>query len=205
MPPAAGRKATQCDVCKKKKQKCWSGASGCLRSAGGGSGEPALATSTAASALPVSGTSKVPDRFTYTHSTHKGMNSEKAAQTRRNTKRKEQSSSIRQKSAQKKQMPAPAPSKKATTAPSQKVTLASFFCRPHSKQQVQLAKAVASAMRVATKVQQAEEATPKKRGGNHIDKVPVKKLRYVLSKGHSAEQCRKMIDTFKPVQDARLK
>ena len=62
-------------------------------------------------------------------------------------------------------------------------------------------------MRAAEAEQHAEaaEAAPKKRGGNNIDKEPVKRLKYLLSKGHTAEECEEMVDTFKPVKDARLK
>ena len=45
----------------------------------------------------------------------------------------------------------------------------------------------------------------KKRGGNNINKIAVKKLKVALSTGHTMNQCRGMIDTHKPVADARLK
>jgi len=61
-------------------------------------------------------------------------------------------------------------------------------------------------MRAAEAEQHAEaaEAAPKKRGGNNIDKKK-ERLKYLLSKGHTAEECGEMVDTFKPVKDARLK
>ena len=90
------------------------------------------------------------------------------------------------------------------------MSLASFFSRPPHKNLGNVAKAVASAVRAAGKVQQAEaaeaaEAVPKKRGGNSIAIGPVKKLKTALSKGHSIEKCKGIVDTSKPVKEARLK
>ena len=198
-----GRSKTQCGVCKKKKTKCGSGAPGCLKSTldGAGSGLSDAPTTPAAATRRTDRNKTA--RLTYTHSNHVGMASVLSAQTRINSKRKLAAAS-KQEHMQKKQ----APVLSTTSSKAPKVSLSSFFnFRPPSKQQIQAAKEVASAMRVVEAEQQAEaaDATRKKRGGNNIDKKPVKRLKHLLSKGHTAEECKEMVDTFKPVKDARLK
>lgn len=202
---SAGRKKTRCTVCKKKRRKCPSNKPGCHHSEGSGSGVPVHASTVRALARAPT----VPQRLTYTHSNH-SMQSEEAHQKRRNNKRKEEHTSS-QESAQKKQAPAlPKGAAASSALVPKKMSLASFFSRPPHKNLDNVAKAVASAVRAAGKVQQAEaaeaaEAVPKKRGGNSIAIGPVKKLKTALSKGHSIEKCKGIVDTSKPVKEARLK
>lgn len=86
--------------------------------------------------------------------------------------------------------------------------LASFFIpRPPTLGQVQASHAAASVLRVVEKTKDTPIDQPaKKRGGdrNRLDQTGAKKLKVLLSKGHSIEICKGMIDTSRPVKEKRM-
>jgi hypothetical protein len=107
--------------------------------------------------------------------------------------------------------PSPSPSQRhpPTQTGTKKIGfLGSFFVRTPTLGQVQISHAAASVLRVREKLNDTHIDQPtKKHGGdcNQLDQTGARKLKLLLSKGHSIEVCKvAMIDTSRPMQAERM-